>query len=488
MVFKRSLKADIKNFLTRFCLIVVFFTTVSILVFHVAFAATNISIPVEIIWQDDGTTTRPNVVLELRQSGNNTVLQSITLDSSNADPNNANRWVGFFTNISADVGDDFDVSYAQTLTGYQTTGTGQTTVGNAPGGNAVNSFGGIPKNGNIYLDAVYDYVFVKLENDGYHLWTYNDYSSSYASIVSSICGYLGLSIDQSTVNYFHGTNVTANHINVRRDQGGRTYVRLNGGETAEAVYGGNLTSISAPIVSFTNTQASATHTLTVHHVNEDNTTLYADTIITYNDGDTYTAEPIAGGNYEPELQGGSATGTITSDLELTYIYHPLYYFSPTIAVEVTNPQEYFRITETVDFSVTIANTTEYPLTDVHIAELLPGAVFVAGADYTLTNDQEAVIASLLVGASVTLTAQFTITDDITQSVLNEFQITAATASAYHYLDPGQTHIANASFSVRSWEDDPPLTGISNSNAITYITLMSMSLVAVVIMVAFRISR
>ena len=45
----------------------------------------------------------------------------------------------------------------------------------------------------------------------------------------------------------------------------------------------------------------------------------------YEDGDTYTATPIDNDHYSPELQGGQATGIITEDMELTYVYHPLYH-------------------------------------------------------------------------------------------------------------------------------------------------------------------
>ena len=65
--------------------------------------------------------------------------------------------------------------------------------------------------------------------------------------------------------------------------------------------------------------------LTIHHINEDGTEFAPDVVTQYEDGETYTAAPIDNDHYDAELQGGEATGIITEDMELTYVYHPKYH-------------------------------------------------------------------------------------------------------------------------------------------------------------------
>lgn len=133
MVFSRSLKTDIKRLLTNLFSITAIIMAGAFLAFNVAFSASSTSIPVEILWENDDATMRPaQVFLELRESGDNTVLQTATLTDANVDPNNQNRWTYHFDNVNADAGDVYVISQ-QSFDGYQTTASAQSTITGTPG-------------------------------------------------------------------------------------------------------------------------------------------------------------------------------------------------------------------------------------------------------------------------------------------------------------------------------------------------------------------
>ena len=487
MVFKRSLKTEIKKLVKNICIIVVFFTTVGVFVFNTVFAASNISIPVEIIWDDTGA-TRPSVILELRKNGSDAIIQTATLDSSNADPNNPNRWFYSFQNVEANAGETFTVTQ-QSVGGYQITTSSQSTVTNSPSAMDITTPSRVtlPLNTGYHsLGGTYDYVFLIAENGDFYLWTSTNYPSNYSTIVDSLINSLGIDIDPSRVIYLNSdstTNVRIMHIpilniNVLRLQ--------NGAPTITGVYCGSLSTTSASLASFTNVKIP-TRTLTVHHRNADGTEFAQDVVTTYEDGDVYTALPINNSNYEYELQGGAATGTITSDLELTYTYYLINYFAPDISVVIPNKPDYYRVGDIVPFEVTVTNTANYPITDVHIAELMQDATFISSADYTLSSDREAVIASIPANSSIKLYAQYEIIRDLTTSYSNSFEITSASADAHYYLDKTQPYIAEGIFNVRGWQDDPVPSGV-NSNGTTFysfLTLMGALGIGINVVIKYR---
>ena len=61
-------------------------------------------------------------------------------------------------------------------------------------------------------------------------------------------------------------------------------------------------------------------TVTTHHIKSDGTEFAADVVTNWEYGDTYTTSPIADNHYTYELTAGSATGTVTSNIEVTYTY------------------------------------------------------------------------------------------------------------------------------------------------------------------------
>ena len=470
MAFKRSLKTEIKKLIKNICIIVVFFTTVGVFVFNTVFAASNISIPVEIVWDDNGA-TRPSVILELRKNGSDTIIQTATLDSSNVDPNNANRWFYSFQNVEANAGDAFTVTQ-QPVGGYQITTSSQSTVTNSPGAMGITTPSTItpPLNPDNYnLGSAYDYVFLIAENGDSYLWTKTNYSSNYSTILDSLTNSLGIDIDPSRLTYLTSGSTGTVYI---RTSGNITYLTLRtGAPTMTGAYCGSLSSISASLASFTNVKGS-THTLMVHHRNADGTEFAQDVVTTYNDGDIYTALPINNSDYEYELQGGAATGTITTDLELTYTYYLINYFAPDISVVIPSEPDYYRVGDIVPFEVTVTNTANYPIMDVHIAELMQDATFISGTGYTLASDQKAIIASIPANSSIKLYAQYEVIRDLTASYSNSFEITSASAGNHYYLDETQQYIAEDIFNVRGWQDDPVPTGV-NSNGTTFYSFLTL---------------
>lgn len=333
MVFSRSLKTDIKRLLTNLFSITAIIMAGAFLAFNVAFSASSTSIPVEILWENDDATMRPaQVFLELRKSGDNTVLQTATLTDANVDPNNQNRWTYHFDNVNADAGDVYVISQ-QSFDGYQTTASAQSTITGTPGTTSIDVVNDDLQN-NRYktLSQPYD-ALLFFTKGNYYLWTFDDYSSNYTSIADAFIEEMGLNISSSSVGYFHGHNVQnpgnpkrilVGHYEDDRTFGTITQVRISGNANNVTIYGSYSTQIHGSTASFTNT-ASSEHTLTIHHINEDGTEFAPDVVTQYEDGDTYTATPIDNDHYSPELQGGQATGIITEDMELTYVYHPLYH-------------------------------------------------------------------------------------------------------------------------------------------------------------------
>ena len=62
------------------------------------------------------------------------------------------------------------------------------------------------------------------------------------------------------------------------------------------------------------------YTVTTHHKKSDGTKFADDTVKSYDYGDSYTTSPIADNNYTSALTEGTATGTVDSNIEVTYTY------------------------------------------------------------------------------------------------------------------------------------------------------------------------
>ena len=558
MVFVRRRKTSINKALIGFALILVLILSICACIVNVVFAAT-FSIPVEINWDDQGVSagTRPTqVILRLRRTGSNSILGTLTLTASNQDPNNSNKWVGEFRGItynssytyvvSQDSFNDYIIGGPSTISVSNNTHIDTYTVADS----SVYQNSASTNLGNITY-------FLYNKNGTYYLYTRQRLNETrLASFNQAISAKLGTTVNVTSSNTLYGNSTYDSNITVNVRSNNVT-VAINRNAGISAAYYGTYSDATGSVAIFTNTLQAATCTLTVHHLNEDNTTFAADTVTSYTCGDTYTASPISDPDYTPELTIGQATGTIAQDTEVTYVYHPKFhdviyqftgsvqppnaslllpatvtyndgdtvtvapeptapqgyrflgwqmngqsisgtftmpsqdvtitgsweqfngYFAPTISKQITNVQnDPYRFGDTVEFQITVTNTANFPITNVHVTENLLGANFVADSGYTLSSDTEAVIASIPANSSVILTAEYEIPDDVTGTRTNTVEITSASASNYYFLDTTQDYTASVQFATQSWQDVPVLTGVKTNGTILYFVLMFLGAIGI----------
>ena len=558
MVFNRSLKTDIKSLILRHLVMVAIILMTALFAFNVAFSQTGMNIPVEITWSDQGTSFRPSSVT-LRLFDGNMEVKSITLTSANQDPLNANKWVGSFDSVP------YSANYTiveDGVTGYTISGNNATPVIDNTTA-ILNSQTGTDRNGSVQLgDANFVLVKANVSNSTrWSLWTLENYSGDkYTQLINALKTAVGdnsITINSSNYSTSLPTTFTlyslllfSETVEISGSEGNITYDHSYlMTDRVSAFYYGNVVVATSDSVVVTNVENVVnTHTLTVHHVNEDNTQFAPDVVTQYDDGDTYTASPISNDHYSPELVSGSATGTITNDMELTYVYHPLYhdviyqftgsvfppntntllpateehlhgstvtvaqdptaagyrflgwkingadagtsftmptsdvtitgsweqfngYFTPSISMNIENESDYYRVLDTVTFAINVTNSESYPIHDVVVDELLDGATFIAGSDYTVISDQQASIPTIAAGETVTLYATYQVARDVTETITNTAEITSATAANYYYLNPSHDYEAEVDFDVHAWQDEPVVTGINSNSTTLYYVLM-----------------
>ena len=504
----------------------------------------------------------------MRLFDGNTEVKSITLTSADQDPLNTNKWVGSFDSVP------YSANYTiveDDVTGYTISGNNATPVIDNTTA-ILNSQTGTDRNGSVQLgDANFVLVKANVSNSTrWYLWTLENYSGDkYTQLINELKTVVGdnsITINSSNYSTSLPTTFTLyslllfdETVEISGSEGNITYDHSYWfTDRVSAFYYGNVVVATSDSVVVTNVENVVnTHTLTIHHVNEDNTQFAPDVVTQYDDGDTYTASPISNDHYSSELVSGSATGTITSDMELTYVYHPLYhdviyqftgnvfppnantllpateehlhgstvtvaqdptadgyrflgwkingadagtsftmptsdvtitgsweqfdgYFEPDIDIKIVNGPEYYRVLDTVPFTITVTNTANYPIANVVVEELMSGAKFISGTGYTIVDDQTANIPAIAANSSVVLYAQYTIPQDITQTLTNTVQITSATAANYYYLDPSHDYEAEVDFDVHAWQDEPVVTGINSNSTTLYFVLMLTGAVGAVI--------
>ncbi len=322
MVFSRSLKTSIKRTLTLVFLAISITGLASIAILNAVFAATDFRIPIEIIWSDQSASTRPSqVILHVRRSGSTENLKTVTLTSANQDPNNANKWVYTINDFNYTTGYSYQI-YQEDVANYSVTqfvnvtATSQLNLVN----HAQTSLNG--KNKSKEFENT-NFVLVKINKTGdYVLWT-RDYRQ-----LSTLNGIIHENIDPditiSSSNYEDGASYNFGSIEVSSDNYDTVTVHSLKGGSYTIYYGWLDNMYIGSTASFTNT-LNVTYNLTVHHLNEDGTAFAPDVVTEYDDGDTYTASPIVNNRYTPELTIGQATGIITADTEVTYVYHPKFH-------------------------------------------------------------------------------------------------------------------------------------------------------------------
>ena len=334
MVFARATKTAIKRLLTNLFFIFAIILATTVIIFNAVSARTGMDIPVEVNWSDQSPSSRPSSVT-LRLMNGTTEVSNITLTSSNVDPSDGNKWVGVFAsvpyNANYTIVEDSVSNYSITSNNLSPVISAVTILNSASNTNTYTQTGTTHNLGDV------NFIVIRSGNN-YYVWTLDSYptgtkrtelTSAIRNLVgnnnATISAYedgLPATVSSSALYWLSGfsTSVSGSEGNVSI----RTSTGILGGSIS-AVYYGNLVPGTTNGVSFENVILIPTYNLTVHHLNEDNTPFAADTVTQYNDGDTYTASPIANNRYTPELTIGQATGIITQDTEVTYVYHPKFH-------------------------------------------------------------------------------------------------------------------------------------------------------------------
>lgn len=124
-----------------------------------------------------------------------------------------------------------------------------------------------------------------------------------------------------------------------------------------------------------------------------------------------------------------------ADVEITGAFiRDIEYFQPNVEIQITNPADKYKKDETVLFDITITNDEDFDLFDIALQELLDGAVFVGGENYTLRSDTVVMIPSLPAHESITVKAKF----DVAKNDDNHFDNTVKVISAFseeHSFNP-----------------------------------------------------
>ncbi len=329
MVFTRSVKASIKRTLAKSIFAIAIVFVLASIIINAAFARTAMDIPVEVNWTDQGSNYRPSSVT-LRLMDGSTEVSNITLTASDADPSDSDKWVGVFASVPE--------SSNYTIVEDNVNNYGIIANNIAPNIDhniAVSNTQNVTSTSSNNLGAT-DFVLI-VSSNSYYLWTRDSYAGTdYSQLLSALYAMVGSSFTLNNSNYTttlpttfsiydgiifnESVTLSQSNNNVSFSHSGTTLL----GNRFRSYYYGEIVPATSGVVSFTNVRNS-TFTLTVHHLNEDNTTFAADVVTTYNSGDTYAASPISNNRYTSEITIGQATGTINQDIEVTYVYHPKYH-------------------------------------------------------------------------------------------------------------------------------------------------------------------
>ena len=492
MVFIGRLKTDIKKTLFKFVWPLAIIFAITAFIVNAVFADTGLIIPVEIIWNDNqnaGSTRPTQVILTLRENGN--VIQTATVNQSNVSSSDPNKWTYSFTGVNYTSSSVFEISQ-EPFSGYQIDGPAQSIVSSTPGSSSPQEITNIPPNNNQFttLDEAYDNLLFEVKGK-YYLWTYDDYTSSYTTLAASMIEHLGLDISASDVVYFHGHNsqnpdspkfILIRHYVNDRTFGTITQVRLKNNRQIESMYSSTVSAYTGTPVVLTNVR-EADRTVSYQFtgdVQPPNAPQLLPSSAQYTPGDTVTVaqDPTASGYrfLGWKINGADAGSSFTmpdNDVVIAGSWEQFNgYFTPTISQQITNPQTVYRYGDTVEFQIYVTNTANYPITNVEVTEGFVGAHFLAASGYTVSGTGDvATIATIPANGTVVLYAEFPIAEDVTQTLTNTAEITAASASNYYFLDPNQSYIASAQFATQSWQDVPVLTGVNTNSTTLYIILM-----------------
>ena len=130
-------------------------------------------------------------------------------------------------------------------------------------------------------------------------------------------------------------------------------------------------------------------------------------------------------------------------------------YAPGIEIEITNPQDEYRKGDTVQFKITVTNDSVVDLSNVWLEELLDGAIFVPGDDYTIQQSVFADIASIPAGGSAVVYAEFPVTKNIEKIYTNTVELIALDFSSEDYTLPDDwNNTASVDFATVVIPDEP----------------------------------
>ena len=392
MVFTRAVKTSIKRALTKSIFVIAIILAITSTIINAVFAAVDLRIPVEINWSDSGIATRPaQVILHVRRAGSSENLETspIILTDSNEDPNNQDKWITTISGINYNSGYSYEI-HQEAISDY--------TITQSANVSATTQLGIIQyahqtlhgKKGQTYENT--NFILISRNNSAPILWTLDGYDlNTLNTIIENTIG-----SGHTVSSYYNGASANIGIAQIAYDSGGGT-VALNfpNGGSFDVYYGelGNIA--QANTVSLTNTLSSVQHTLTVHHLNEDNTPFASDTVTSYQNGATYVASPITNNRYTPELTIGQATGTILQDIEVTYVYHPnfhnvVYQFAGSVLPP--NASSLLPATAEYDTGTTVAVAANPTATGYRFLGWKRGGQD-AGTSFTMPNEEVTLVGS-----------------------------------------------------------------------------------------------
>ena len=388
MVFVGRRKTSINKALIGFAIILVLILSICAWIVNAVFAAT-FSIPVEINWDDQGVSagTRPTqVILRLRRTNNNSILSTLTLTASNQDPNNPNKWVGTFSGISYNSNFTYVISQ-DNFSDYTIGGPSTISVSNNASIDTYTIAASSIYQNNASTNLGRISYFLYNKGGTYYLYTREMLNATQlASFNQAISAKIGTTINVTSDNAFYGNNTYDSNITVRVSSNNVT-VGINRNANISAAYYGTYSNATGSTAIFTNTLQATTCNLTIHHLNEDNTIFAANTTTSYTCGDTYTASPISNNRYTPELTIGQATGTITQDTEVTYVYHPNFHtvtYGFTGSVQPPNATSLLPVAAEYDDGATVTVAPEPTATGYRFLGWKINGVD-AGASFTMPS-------------------------------------------------------------------------------------------------------
>ena len=111
-------------------------------------------------------------------------------------------------------------------------------------------------------------------------------------------------------------------------------------------------------------------------------------------------------------------------------------FTPGIDIEITNPKDLFYKGDTVEFKVTVTNDEDFALTNVWLEEVLNGAVFVEGDNYTVGDEPNfAEIANIPANSSAVVYAKYPVTKNIEKVYTNTVELISLDSTNDDYVLP-----------------------------------------------------